>query len=198
MENRKKQSSIVDVLKDAILSGEIDAGTEMTQLELAQTLGVSRMPVREALIVLEYQGLIRRLPNNRIRVTSFSAGYFQEIFSLCASFECKALDDMHAEEIEALCRCVETAVTPLQQIAVPQSKELALHRCLCEKLYNPFFRKTLSSIIEIYVEFALRNDNRNKSEAIHALRRAYMACGQEREALLRDYFRTLARTYQTR
>ena len=35
-------------LQQAILSGQIPAGTEMTQNELAESLGVSRMPVREA------------------------------------------------------------------------------------------------------------------------------------------------------
>ena len=68
IEIKKKQGSIVEALRDAILSGSIPADTEMTQNELAQSLGVSRMPVREALIILEYQGLIRRLPNNHVRV----------------------------------------------------------------------------------------------------------------------------------
>ena len=69
---RKKQGSIVEVLRDAILSGRIPEDMEMTQNELAQDLGVSRMPVREALILLEYQGLVRRLPNNHVRVARFS------------------------------------------------------------------------------------------------------------------------------
>ena len=49
----KKQGGIVEVLKGEILSGNIPVGTEMTQNELAESLGVSRMPVREALILLE-------------------------------------------------------------------------------------------------------------------------------------------------
>ena len=52
IEIKKKQGSIVEALRDAILSGSIPADTEMTQNELAQSLGVSRMPVREALIIL--------------------------------------------------------------------------------------------------------------------------------------------------
>ena len=63
---QKKQGSIVEAISQAILSGQIPAGTEMTQKELAESLGVSRMPVREALILLEYQGLIHRLPNKQI------------------------------------------------------------------------------------------------------------------------------------
>lgn len=42
------------------MAGNIPDGSEMTQNELAESLGVSRMPVREALILLEYQGLIDR------------------------------------------------------------------------------------------------------------------------------------------
>ena len=59
--NKKKQGSIVELLRDEILAGNIPDGSEMTQNELAEGLGVSRMPVREALILLEYQGLIDRL-----------------------------------------------------------------------------------------------------------------------------------------
>ena len=42
----------------------------MTQNELAESLGVSRMPVREALMILEYQGLIIRLPNNHVKAAA--------------------------------------------------------------------------------------------------------------------------------
>ena len=54
---QKKNGGVVEALQQAILSGQIPAGTEMTQNELAESLGVSRMPVREALMILEYQGL---------------------------------------------------------------------------------------------------------------------------------------------
>lgn len=47
---QKKQGSIVEAISQAILSGQIPAGTEMTQKELAESLGVSRMPVRLSLI----------------------------------------------------------------------------------------------------------------------------------------------------
>ena len=78
---QKKQGSIVEVLRDEILSGNIPAGTEMTQTELAESLGVSRMPVREALILLEYQGLVRRLPNNHVRVAELSGDCLDHILN---------------------------------------------------------------------------------------------------------------------
>ena len=42
---QKKNGGVVEALQQAILSGQIPAGTEMTQNELAESLGVSRMPV---------------------------------------------------------------------------------------------------------------------------------------------------------
>ena len=89
IEIKKKQGSIVEALRDAILSGSIPADTEMTQNELAQSLGVSRMPVREALIILEYQGLIRRLPNNHVRVVPQTREYIAELFRMCGIYVCR-------------------------------------------------------------------------------------------------------------
>ena len=49
--NKKKQGSIVELLRDEILAGNIPDGSEMTQNELAESLGVSRMPVRSSDLV---------------------------------------------------------------------------------------------------------------------------------------------------
>ena len=84
---QKKQGSVVEILKHEILLGNIPSGTEMTQNELATSLGVSRMPVREALILLEYQGLVDRLPNNHVRVSQLSEEYFQKIFEMFLQME---------------------------------------------------------------------------------------------------------------
>ena len=88
---QKKQKSVVELLRDAILSGSIPEETELTQNELAASLGVSRMPVREALILLEYQGLIRRLPNNHTRVVRLDEAYFKRLFDWAGGLELSLL-----------------------------------------------------------------------------------------------------------
>ena len=100
--NKKKQGSIVELLRDEILAGNIPDGSEMTQNELAEGLGVSRMPVREALILLEYQGLIDRLPNNHVRVASFTEDYFHHILKNACSLEIQFLQNLREEELEEL------------------------------------------------------------------------------------------------
>ena len=132
---RKKQGSIVEVIRDAILSGKIRADTEMTQNELAQDLGVSRMPVREALILLEYQGLVRRLPNNHVRAVRFSEGYFESLFRMCMELESDVLENLpHPEDI------------PLE--------EMEFHRFVCREYPYEFQRKILETITEIYISYA--------------------------------------------
>ena len=100
--NKKKQGSIVELLRDEILAGNIPDGSEMTQNELAEGLGVSRMPVREALILLEYQGLIDRLPNNHVRVASLTEDYFRHILKNACSLEIQFLQNLREEELEEL------------------------------------------------------------------------------------------------
>lgn len=180
---KKKQSSIVEVLKDAILSGDIPCGTEMTQKELAESLGVSRMPVREALIILEYQGLIGRLPNNHVRVTEFSDTYFQEVFSLCARLEEEVL---HIGEFAIR----ETSGTRFSE--KEQSEELRIHYGICDKAANALLKKTLYTIIEIYVEFAIRQDTYDRTKGEKLLRQIVSEKDESRrQCLYRQYFKML-------
>lgn len=133
---KKKQGGVVEVLKDAILSGIIPANTEVTQNDLAQSLGVSRMPVREALILLEYQGLVKRLPNNRILVAELSKEYLHKMFQLC----------IHVE-MEALQRHIPPAAA--------MAPELEFHRSLYREYPYGFQKKIMETLTEIYIRFAL-------------------------------------------
>lgn len=57
------RSIIESTLAEAILDGRIASGTPLRQLELAEVFGVSRMPVREALLSLQARGLVDHRPN---------------------------------------------------------------------------------------------------------------------------------------
>ena len=133
---QKKNGSVVDALQQAILSGQIPAGTEMTQNELAESLGVSRMPVREALMILEYQGLLIRLPNNHVKAADLSEDTLRQILALGAQLERQAM------------RC-------LPQDAILAGGEMLQHRTLRSALAYPLHSKLLESIQETYIAFAV-------------------------------------------
>jgi DNA-binding GntR family transcriptional regulator len=51
-------------LRRAILSGSLPAGSPLRETQVAEALGVSRVPLREALALLEQEGLVERRPNH--------------------------------------------------------------------------------------------------------------------------------------
>jgi DNA-binding GntR family transcriptional regulator len=67
-------------LRRMVLAGELEAGERLTQERLAKTLGVSTMPVREALLRLAAEGLIIAAPNRSFTVASNTADDMRDIF----------------------------------------------------------------------------------------------------------------------
>lgn len=58
------------MLRQAILNGRLAAGARLRQTELADQLGISRTPIREALVRLQQEGLLELLPRAGVRVVS--------------------------------------------------------------------------------------------------------------------------------
>lgn len=78
---------VYERVRDAIIRGEIAAGTEINQVELAGMLGVSRVPVREALRRLQAERLIEANPFQRYVVTQLSPEQVLELFDLRQQLE---------------------------------------------------------------------------------------------------------------
>lgn len=73
-ETRKKKSFQIALmgLRDKVLTGELVKGDHLAEVVLAQELGISRTPLREAMRELTDQGLIEKLPNGRYQVCSLT------------------------------------------------------------------------------------------------------------------------------
>ena len=84
-------SSVVDILREKIISHEIEAGTPLRQNALADELNVSRIPVREALLQLEAEGLVEFAPHRGAVATRISVEEVNELFGLRAILECDVL-----------------------------------------------------------------------------------------------------------
>lgn len=69
-------------LREAILSGELSLGTRLRQVQLASRLGISRTPLREALMKLEQEGLIELLPGLGLRVALLNLEEGVELYEL--------------------------------------------------------------------------------------------------------------------
>jgi DNA-binding GntR family transcriptional regulator len=78
-------------VREAILTGEISAGTAMSQVALADELGVSRTPLREALRMLQSEGLVDAQANRRVTVRPISAMDLEELVVMRVALETEAV-----------------------------------------------------------------------------------------------------------
>ncbi|RWM07537.1 MAG: GntR family transcriptional regulator [Mesorhizobium sp.] len=76
-----------DALRDGILSGEIPPGARLTEIRMAEQLGVSRATIRTAFHQLTQEGLIDQIPYTGWSVMSLSAHDAWELYTLRSSFE---------------------------------------------------------------------------------------------------------------
>jgi len=84
------QESAVDHLRRLILTRQLEPGQRLVQSELAEQLGISRTPVREALHKLAAEGLVVFSSYKGAAVADFSAAELEEIFTVRAALESHA------------------------------------------------------------------------------------------------------------
>jgi DNA-binding GntR family transcriptional regulator len=85
------QDLVLSALREAILSGVLEPGARLRQEELADLFGTSRIPVREALRALEYEGLVSSEPHRGFTVTALDADDVEEVYDLRILLESHAL-----------------------------------------------------------------------------------------------------------
>jgi DNA-binding GntR family transcriptional regulator len=82
LQHRTLSAATAEELRRRILAGLLPAGTALRQDALAEEFGISRIPLREAFLQLEAQGLVRILPHRGAVVSELSAEDYEEIFEL--------------------------------------------------------------------------------------------------------------------
>jgi DNA-binding GntR family transcriptional regulator len=85
--SRTLRAEVVDMIRDAIVTGQLKPGERLKESALARQMSVSRSPIREALRQLEQEGLIVSIPNQGSFVRSFDEDDVREIFTLRAALE---------------------------------------------------------------------------------------------------------------
>jgi DNA-binding GntR family transcriptional regulator len=73
---------VIDLLRDLLMQGALEPGARIKEGEIAERLGLSRGPVREALRTLAGDGLIELLPNRGARVSTYGALDVLELYAL--------------------------------------------------------------------------------------------------------------------
>jgi DNA-binding GntR family transcriptional regulator len=120
-------------VRTGILSGVIEPGERLRQEELAEIFETSRIPVREALRALEYEGLVTSEPHRGFTVATLDADDISEIYELRSLLEAQAvrlavplLTDEDLRDLDALYQLLDRAEDPEAALAARETFYLRL------------------------------------------------------------------------
>ncbi len=195
---RTVAEQVANVLREAIASGTIKAGTSLRQDELAEQFGFSRMPIRDALRQLEAEGIVSIHPTKGAQVARMDGAEIGEIYALRELLECEALR-LSLPNLAAA--KLDEAEQVLDQIDAERNvgRWGALNRAFHLALYDACGNHRLLGLIEAhhnaadrYVRILLSNlDYRSRSQTEH--RDLLAACrereGDEATSILRQHLR---------
>jgi DNA-binding GntR family transcriptional regulator len=105
-ERKSLGEHVFESLKQAIIRGKVSSDERLVESHIAETLGISRTPVREAIHKLEREGLIERQPHGGFTVLGLNRGDIEETFDLRSLLEGHAVRlaavKHKAEELKSL------------------------------------------------------------------------------------------------
>lgn len=109
---KQTKDQIADLIRGDILSGTLKSGDELTQEQVAEQTGLSRMPVREAFQTLEQEGFLLRLPNRHMRVIEISGDNIRQYFTTLATLEHSFYQQLTAGSypLDGLSDAISTAI----------------------------------------------------------------------------------------
>lgn len=123
-------------LRKSILTGELKPGERLMEIHLADKLGVSRTPIREAIHMLELEGLVTMIPRRGAEVSKITEKSMQDVLevrraldALCAELACERITDEDLVSLEDACKAFEESVKvgDLTEIA---KCDVALHNII--------------------------------------------------------------------
>ena len=131
---------VFNTLRQAILIGELKPGERLMEIHLADRLGVSRTPIREAIRKLEREGLVTVKPRRGAEVAQITEKSMNDVLevrraldALCAELACERIT---AEGLEALKDACDVALHDIIVQATGNQRLIQLVNNLSEQMYR--------------------------------------------------------------
>jgi len=165
-----KRDQVVSSFKEAILSGIIQPGEAIVESKVAQQLGAGIPLVREALIELEHQGYVRKVPYKGTTVTKLERHHVEQIFRLRVELETLAIEwareSVTNEDIEQLRVITGKMKQSAEALDLDRfyENDLAFHRKLWEMSGNEYLVDCLERIVvPLFAFFVMKNRRERQS-----------------------------------
>lgn len=134
---------VFKTLRNAIIQGEFQPGERLMEITLAKKLGVSRTPVREAIRMLELEGLVVMIPRKGAEVANITAKDLKDALevrmaleSLSVRLACERIDEEGKEELKRACMKFKEAINSKLVPAIVEADE-HFHNVIYKASKNP-------------------------------------------------------------
>lgn len=145
---------VFNTLRQAILTGELKPGERLMEIHLANKLGVSRTPIREAIRKLELEGLVIMIPRRGAEVAQITWKNLKDVLEVRRAIDVLAIelacDRMSAEELDELYRACEDfkEATKTQDARVIAKADVALHDLIVKSTRNDRLMQLVNTLSE--------------------------------------------------
>jgi len=145
---------VFNTLREAILKGELKPGERLMELQLAAKLGVSRTPIREAIRMLEQEGLAVTIPRRGAEVARMTEKDMQDVLQvrealdeLAASIACELITEEEMAQLKQAAEDFEaaTATKDVKRIA---DTDMIFHDIIYRATRNPKLVNILNNLRE--------------------------------------------------
>lgn len=159
-----KKDRALEALREAIVSGKLKPGDPIVESRVARQLGVGQPLIREALLELEHQGFVQRVPHRGTSVTKLGPGEIDQIQRLRLELESLALEWARVRATPDHVRELRELVEGMRQATVEEdlSKfndfDLALHRRIWQLSGNKYLEDALErAVVPLLTFFYLQS-----------------------------------------
>lgn len=148
---RSKNEVVVDTLREWIVRGNLKPGSRLVIDDLAVEMGVSPIPIREALRQLEAEGFVTLQPYVGATVTAISLSLVSEIFALleameiyCGRIACQRMGEDDLERLANLIYPMDANVDNPDQWSQDNK---ALHQFICDRAGTTLVKQVMQKIL---------------------------------------------------
>ena len=145
---------VFNTLRRAILTGELRPGERLMEIHLANRLGVSRTPIREAIRKLELEGLVTMIPRRGAEVAQISKKSLQDVLEvrraldvLCAELACDRITAEGKTALKKACDNFEEATKTRDAVTIAEA-DVALHDIIVQATGNQRLIQLINNLSE--------------------------------------------------
>ena len=157
--SQRTSEGVARILRTEIFSGQLKPGEPLPERLLAEQLGVSRTPVREALFTLHSEGLVELTPNRGATVRTITSHDIVQIYSLRQVLESYAAREAAQARTRQDLDALEDAHAKLERISASGTAteqalaDLSFHTLISEAAGSPLLQTIMGQVLAFTVSY---------------------------------------------